>query len=187
MDHHRHRLRKMVAVRMDNRMNPRVDPSDVVQDVMIKAIANLPDYLKERPIPFYPWLRQLAWQQIVESFRKHVLAKRRSVDQEINMNAMVNPPLPDQSAALLADVLVAQQSSPSGRLRRQHDKERVQVALESLGDAYREVLVMRYLEELSMKEIAECLGASESAIKTRHVRALKQLGKALHPSGLNHE
>ena len=88
-------------------------------------------------------------------------------------------PLPDQSTVLLADVLAAQQSSPSQNLEKQRLGNLVQVALENISPSYREVLVMRYLEELSMREIAECLGASESAIKMRHMRALKQLGKAL--------
>ena len=152
---------------------------DVVQDVLVKAIAKLPEYAKERPIAFYPWLRQLAWEQMVETFRVHVAAQRRSVDREINQNLLGSVPLPDQSAVLLADVLVAQQSTPSHRMEREQMREQVQFALGTIAATYREVLIMRYLEELSMREIAECVGATESAIKMRHMRALKQLGKAL--------
>ena len=56
----RDRLVRMVEVRMDARMASRVDPSDVVQETMTVAAARLPVYLVERPIPFYPWLRQIA-------------------------------------------------------------------------------------------------------------------------------
>ena len=66
-------------------------------------------------------------------------------------------------------------------------KQQINMALASISDSHREVLVMRYLEKLSMPEIADCLGASEAAIKSRHVRALKQLGKALNNSGLFNE
>jgi RNA polymerase sigma-70 factor (ECF subfamily) len=176
---HRDRLRKMVAVRLDQRVSPRLDPSDVVQETMLKAVAKMPEYLKDRPIEFYPWLRQLAWDQMVDSFRKHVVAQRRSVDREIDMDRDLIPALPDQSTAMLAEILVAKQSSPSRRLQLNHIQDRVSEALRAINPAYREVLVMRYLEELSLGEIAQCLGASESAIKSRHVRALKQLAKAL--------
>ena len=58
---HRARLRQMIAVRMDRRLVARVDPSDVVQDVLAVATRDLSDYLRTRPMPFYAWLRKLAW------------------------------------------------------------------------------------------------------------------------------
>jgi RNA polymerase sigma-70 factor, ECF subfamily len=57
---HRQRLRQAVAYRLDRRLAARVDPSDVVQEVLAEAARKLPDYLRERPLPFYPWLRQMA-------------------------------------------------------------------------------------------------------------------------------
>jgi RNA polymerase sigma-70 factor (ECF subfamily) len=184
---HRDRLRRMVAVRLDKRVYPRVDPSDVVQETMLKAVAKMPEYLKDRPIEFYPWLRQLAWEQMVDSFRKHVKAQCRSVDREIDLDGDLLPSLPDQSTAMLAEILVAKQSSPSQRIHLNHIQDHVSKALGAINPAYREVLVMRYLEELSLREIAECLDASESAIKSRHVRALKQLAMALEQNGLSHD
>ena len=86
---------------------------DVVQETMLKAVAKMPEYLKDRPIDFYPWLRQLAWDQMVDSFRKHVIAQRRSVDQEIDLDRDLIPALPDQSTIMLAEILVAKQSNPS--------------------------------------------------------------------------
>jgi RNA polymerase sigma-70 factor (ECF subfamily) len=51
---HRARLRKMVAYHLGRRMRARVDPSDVVQEVLAEASRKLPDYLRQRPLPFYP-------------------------------------------------------------------------------------------------------------------------------------
>ena len=79
---HRERLRRMVALRMDRRLSPRVDPSDVVQDALAEAHRQLPDYLLERPLPFYPWLRQIAWDRLVQQHRRHLHAGRRSVRRE---------------------------------------------------------------------------------------------------------
>jgi RNA polymerase sigma-70 factor (ECF subfamily) len=56
---HRGRLRQMVAVYLDHRLAARVDPSDVVQEALAEAARGLAGYLRERPLPFYPWLRHL--------------------------------------------------------------------------------------------------------------------------------
>jgi RNA polymerase sigma-70 factor (ECF subfamily) len=62
---HRDRLRRMVALRLDPRLQARVDPSDVVQDTLAEADVKLADYARRRPLPFYPWLRRLAWEHLV--------------------------------------------------------------------------------------------------------------------------
>src|SRR5262245_34708786 len=60
LERFRRRLRRMVAVRFDPRLAARVDPSDVVQESLAEASAQLNRYLRDRPLPFYPWLRQFA-------------------------------------------------------------------------------------------------------------------------------
>src|SRR3954467_13519763 len=94
---HRARLRSMVAVRMDRRLAARVDPSDVVQDALAEAQRTMDDYLRDRPLPFYPWLRRLAWERLIQLHRQHVEAGRRSLLRERGME----PALPDQSALML--------------------------------------------------------------------------------------
>ena len=61
LERHRRRLQKMISLRLDRRLAARVDPSDVVQEALADAGRKLDDYLRDRPLPFYPWLRQLAW------------------------------------------------------------------------------------------------------------------------------
>src|SRR5262245_4406773 len=74
---HRDRLRRMIAWRLDRQLSARVDPSDVVQEVLAEADRKLPDYLRDRPLAFYPWLRQLAEDRLVELHRRHVQARQR--------------------------------------------------------------------------------------------------------------
>ena len=54
-DRDRQRLRRMVALRMDRRLQGRVDPSDVIQDAHIEAMTRLPEYLRESNLPFFLW------------------------------------------------------------------------------------------------------------------------------------
>ena len=82
LDRHPGRLRQMVAVRMDRRLSARVDPSDVVQEALADASQHLDDYLRDRPLAFYPWLRRFAWERLVALHRRHVLAGKRSVTRE---------------------------------------------------------------------------------------------------------
>ena len=75
---HRDRLTRMVAVRLDRTLAARVDPSDVVQETLTDAARRLDDYLRERPMPYYPWLRRLASDRLDKVHRRHT-ARRRSV------------------------------------------------------------------------------------------------------------
>jgi RNA polymerase sigma-70 factor, ECF subfamily len=165
------RLRQMIALRMDRRLAARLDPSDVVQEALADAVQQLPHYCQNRPLPFYPWLRQLAWDRLAELHRRHIQIRKRSITCE-ERRARV---LPDESAMELAARLVARGSSPSARLRREELRGRVQTALAQLADRDREVLVLRHLEQLSTREIAAVLGITEGAVYTRHLRALERL------------
>jgi RNA polymerase sigma-70 factor (ECF subfamily) len=166
----RDRLRRMVAVRLDPRLAARLDPSDVVQEALLEAARRLPDYLRERPVAFYPWLRRLAWEHLVKLHQKHLARRKRSVAREL--------PLPDDSLDALARQL-APGTSPSQRLLRQEVCERVRRALDELPEVDREVLVLRYLEQLDTAETAAVLAVSEGAVKMRHRRALERLGGLL--------
>jgi RNA polymerase sigma-70 factor, ECF subfamily len=182
LQRHRSRLGRMVAVRFDSRLAARVDPSDVVQESLAEAAANLDRYLRERPLPFYPWLRQFAQRRLIDLHRRHVKAGRRSVTRERGPIG-----LPNHSALALADRLLARTSSPSLRLRRQERSDQVRAALAALPEADREVLVLRILEGLPTREAAEVLGITEVAVRSRQVRALDRLKVLLGPDFLEGE
>jgi RNA polymerase sigma-70 factor, ECF subfamily len=169
LDRHRRRLRRMVVVRMDARVAARVDPSDVVQEALADAARKLEDYLRDRPLPFYPWLRRLAWERLLQQHRRHLHARRRSVSRE------EPPALPEGSVIELAERLFARGSSPSRRARLSELRDQVRRALAALPDRDREVLVLRYLEGLRTAEAAAVLGITEGAVKVRHVRAIERL------------
>jgi RNA polymerase sigma-70 factor (ECF subfamily) len=202
LERHRDRLRHMVALRLDPRLRRRIDPSDVVQESLVEAAAKLSDFARRRPLPFYAWLRQIAWEALVRLHRRHVRAGRRSVRREREEV----PGLSDESAHELAARLAGHAGSPSAGLipscgdllpspagiaevsagpdgkesrqlgmRRAELRDRLHAALAQLGEADREVLVLRYLEDLSTRELAAVLGLGESAVKMRQLRALRRL------------
>jgi RNA polymerase sigma-70 factor, ECF subfamily len=182
LERFRRRLRRMVAVRFDPRLAARVDPSDVVQETLAEAAAQLSRYLQERPLPFYPWLRQMAQRRLIDLNRRHVQARRRTVTREEAVGG-----LPDQSALALAERLFGRTSSPSARLHRQERRDRVRAAFASLPEADREVLILRILEGLPTRETAAVLAMSEVAVRSRQVRALERLKARLGPDFLEGE
>jgi RNA polymerase sigma-70 factor, ECF subfamily len=172
---YRDRLSRMVSVRIDRRLAQRLDPSDVVQDVLLEATRHLSDYLRLRPMPFYPWLRRLAWERLIQLHRSNVRAHRRSVLRE-GLSVL---PLPDDSSYALADQLLAKGVSPSSNLIRGELRERVWNALQKLSGRDREVLVLRYLEQLSTSDTATILEISEGGVKSRLMRAIIRLREVL--------
>ena len=172
---HRIRLRTMVAARLDHRLSARLDPSDIVQEALAEAARRLDDYLRDRPLPFYPWLRQLAWDRLVKEHRAHLSRARRDVRRE--EPGVLG--LPDESVAELAQRLASSASSPSRHALRVELQRRVRAALALLGEADREVLVLRYLEQLPAAEVGGVLGVSEAAAKKRALRALQRLRESL--------
>ena len=83
--------------------------------------------------------------------------------------------MPDESAAALVDRLMASGTSPSDGLIREELRARIRAGLDALPPRDREVLVLRYLEQLSTDEIAAELGITAGAVMTRHTRALIRL------------
>lgn len=172
---HRDRLRRMVQLRLDRRLAPRLDPSDVVQEALVEAHKRLAGYAQSRAIPFYPWLRGLAWERLLDLKRRHLLAQRRSVYRE---TATLD--LSGDSKMILVERLAAASATPSDDAIRREVNARIERAIENLPPRDREVIVLRHLEELGFSEIVAVLGISEDAVYSRYRRAIERLHRALH-------
>ncbi|MCA9214841.1 MAG: sigma-70 family RNA polymerase sigma factor [Planctomycetales bacterium] len=167
---HRDRLRKLISVRLDSRVSARVDPSDVIQEALVDADKQLANYALERPLPFYPWLRQVTLARLAQVHRFHLQAQRRSVHREAEQIEIL-----DQSTFALAKQLIANTRSPSEISRRQEEHHQLQDAISELSDGDREVLVLRYVEQLQTSDAAAVLGVSPNAFAQKHLRAVRRL------------
>jgi RNA polymerase sigma-70 factor (ECF subfamily) len=174
LERHRRRLTTMVRLRMDRRMAARLDPSDVVQDALADAYKKLRKFAATRPLPFYPWLRGIAWERLVQLHRQHVGAERRSVKRE-----EAGAELSQDSELLLADRLAASASGSKRRAMRDEIRDRVRAAIRHLSPPAQEIVILRHLEELPFKEITAVLGLSEAAVYSRYRRAMEQLSRLL--------
>lgn len=166
---HRERLKRMVAIHLDRRLAARLDPSDVVQEGLTEAIRRLPQYLKERPVAVYPWLRKLIWEKLLQMRQHHLDMQKRDPRRERSLD------LSAESSDQLANQLVGREMNPSEQLRRDEMRDRVHRLLLELATTDRELLSMRYLEEMTVEEITAAIGISEEAYMKRHWRAMQRI------------
>jgi len=173
---YRQRLKAMVRLRMDRRLAGRIDPSDVVQEAYLDFSRRLPEFLAERAVPFFLWLRGLAGQRLVDLHRRHLGAQMRSAGQEVSL---YRGALPAASSVSLANQLLGRLTSPTQAAVRAEMQLRLQEALNAMDPLDREVLVLRHFEELSNSETAEVLGIQKAAASKRYLRALARLKEIL--------
>jgi RNA polymerase sigma-70 factor (ECF subfamily) len=173
---HQERLRRMVQVRMDRRLQGRLNPSDVLQEAFLEVSKALAEYLRNPAIPFFLWLRMITGRKLCTLHRHHLGAHVRDAGREVSLHRGA---LPQASSESLAAQLLGRFTSPSQAAVRAELQIRIQEALNSMDPMDREVLALRHFEQLSNSEIAQVLRISESAASNRFVRALERLKKIL--------
>jgi RNA polymerase sigma-70 factor (ECF subfamily) len=181
---HRAALRRMIDMRLDPALGRRVDASDIVQEVLLKANQRLADYLREPALPFHLWLRQIARDHIIDQHRRHRVAERRSLDRERPLAAAA---FADRSSLELAAQLRDPGLTPAAAALRAELGRRFQSALAQLHEDDREIILLRHFEQLSNGDAARTLGISEPAAGMRHLRALRRLRAVLGESPSRNE
>jgi RNA polymerase sigma-70 factor (ECF subfamily) len=181
---HRSRLRRMVALRLDRRLQARIDASDVIQEAYVEAVSRLDDFLRAPAYPLFLWLRLLVGERLLKLHRHHLGAQLRDAGLEVSL---YRGALPAASSAALAAQLLGRHTSPTQAAVRAERMLRLQEALNTLDPVDREVLSLRHFEEMTLAETALSLDISASAGAKRYIRALKRLKALLAtmPGGLD--
>lgn len=176
LEKHRGPVRRLVELRLDRKVQQRVDVSDVVQDVMIEASGRLSKYLDDPSMAFHLWLRQIAWDRIIDTYRRHRVSAKRNMDRE---QPIAVPAGADQSTMELAVQLCDPGVTPATAATRREIADQVERVIEQLSDQDREIITMRHYEHLSNLEIAEALDLNPPAASMRYLRALRRLRELL--------
>jgi RNA polymerase sigma-70 factor, ECF subfamily len=177
---HRDRLRRMVALRLDQRLRGRIDPSDVIQEAFIEATERRPECVRQADVmPPFLWLRLLTLQRLHLVHRRQLGTRSRHAGREVSIHAGA---FPAASSAALAAQLLGRDTRPSEAAIRSERKRRLQEVLDSMDPIDREVLVLRHFEQLRNVECARVLGLGESAATKRYLRALRRLKDILSAS-----
>ena len=172
------RLQRMIRFRLDRRLYGRVDSADVLQEVWLDASKRVTEYIGNPVVPFFIWLRQIAWQTIIDLHRRHLGAQKRSVANEVALGVGMGGGQEDTSLSIAAR-LAGNLTSPSQAAIRDERMIQLRQALAEMDEIDREVLALRHFEELGNNEVAEILGIQKTAASNRYIRALKRLKEVL--------
>jgi RNA polymerase sigma-70 factor (ECF subfamily) len=169
---YRPRLRRMVRLRLDRRLQGRLDASDVLHEAYVDLARHAADYARRPEMPFFLWLRMVTGQKLLEVHRRHLSTQMRDAAQEVSL---YQGALPEADSISLAAHLVGRLSTPSQAAIRAEMQLRLQDVLNGLEPLDREILALRHFEELTNGEAAIVLGLTKAAASNRYVRALRRL------------
>jgi len=167
-------LLAFVERRLGTNLRGKIEPSDVLQELAMKSLRELPQTDLTGRDPF-GWLCQLAEQCIVDGHR-HFAAGKRASGREISGNV----PVGEASQDLIA-LLAASMTSPSMAVVRDERQQRLHEAMASFTEEQRDVLRLRYGEGLSTKEVALRLKKSDVATRVLLSRLVHRLQELLGP------
>jgi RNA polymerase sigma-70 factor (ECF subfamily) len=175
-ERYRERLRRLVRLRLDRRLQGRVDPSDVLQEAFLDFQARARDYVQQPDMPFFLWLRFLTGQRLQLIHRHHLGTQMRDAGREVSLQRGA---MPQATSVSLAAQLLGRFTSVTQAVQRAEMQLILQEAINAMDPLDREILALRHFEELSNQETAQVLGIKPSAASSRHVRALKRLRESL--------
>ena len=173
---HRGRLKQMLRLRLDHRLQGRIDASDVLQEAYLDVARRAREYVASPSMPAFLWLRWITGQRLVTLHRRHLGSRMRDVGLEVSLH---HGALPQATSVSLAAMLLGRLTSPTQAALRAELQLRLQEVLNAMDPIDREILSLRHFEELNNNETAQILGISKTAASNRYVRALKRLKDAL--------
>jgi RNA polymerase sigma-70 factor (ECF subfamily) len=174
LERYRHYLQLLARLQIGRRLQGKVDASDVVQEVFLEAHRHFERFAGNEEAQLACWLRQILAARMAKLLRRYLRTQGRDVRLERQLVQDV-----DRSSHMLERSLVAPGNSPSQQATQREHGLILAEALARLPEHYREVLILRHLEELSFPEIAQRLERSLDSVKNLWARALAQLREVM--------
>ena len=166
-------LKVLAELHLDRKLRGKLDPSDVVQQTLLRAYSALGEVRDPQPEVLVAWLRRILARTLADAV-KHYERDKRDVALERSLAAEL-----DRSASGFAAWLAADQTSPSGRAERNEELLRMVEALAELPELMREVVVLKHCQGWTLPQIAERIGRSVPAIASLLRRGLEELRNRL--------
>jgi RNA polymerase sigma-70 factor, ECF subfamily len=170
-EHYRDYLHLLARLQLDARLRAKIDPSDVVQQTLIKAHQARDQFRGRTQAEWAGWLRRILANTLIDAARKYQreLALEHSLEQDMQ-----------QSSARLEAWLAAEQSSPSEQADRNDQLLRLAAAMAGLPEDQRTALEGRHLLGLSVAELARSMQRSPESVGGLLQRGLKALRQRLN-------
>lgn len=166
-------LKLLARLQIDRRLQGKVDASDLVQETCLHAHQGFKNFRGTSEQELLAWLRQILASRLMDLLRRFYQSRGR----DMRLERRLADELDRSSHGVHA--LATSESSPSEKAVRREQAVLVADALESLAADYREVIVLRHLEELSFPAVAQRMNRSLDSVKNLWARALAALHDAL--------
>lgn len=163
-------LELLVRLEIGRRLQTKVDTADIVQETLLAAHDHLAEFRGSSANEFVAWLRSILSAKLSNLVRHYVATQGRDVRREQGLEINL-----DHTSRLIDRGLQAVDSTPSQQVMRHEQGVLLAAALAQLPDDYREVVVLRHLEELTFPQVAERMGRSVDSVQKLWVRALARL------------
>jgi RNA polymerase sigma-70 factor (ECF subfamily) len=150
-----------------------MEPSDLVQEAYLRAHRDFPRFLGSGEPELVAWLRQILVRSLADQVR-HYRAQRRDYRRQESLERILEKPGGTQPRALAARV-----PRPSEHAMRREQATILAHSLARLPADYRQVIVLRNLEQYSIGEISTRMGRSANAVRKLWSRAMTALSDQL--------
>ena len=170
---YRNYLRLLARTQIDLALRVRLDPSDLVQETLLEAHRDFPQFAGTSEKEMVAWLRRILVRNLADQV-KHHKAQARTWQRQESLEGLL-----DRSCLEVQDALAQGVSSPSAQASRREQAVLLADALARLPADYREVIVLRNLQGLKFEEIANRLGRSAGAVRMLWARSLEKLHRLL--------
>jgi RNA polymerase sigma-70 factor (ECF subfamily) len=173
LEQYRNYLAVLAATQIDRRLQPRVSPSDVVQETMLRAHRHFAQFRGTTEQELLAWLRQILVNNLAKFVEQHLLAARRDVRREVSIERLGTAL--EKSTIQLAALVPAGGKTPSMAVQQREEAVVLADRLAQLPGDYREVLVLRNLQGLPFEQIARRIDRSVGATRMLWLRAIEKL------------
>jgi RNA polymerase sigma-70 factor, ECF subfamily len=173
LQHYRNYLLLLATTQIERRLQPRVSPSDIVQETMLKAHRHFAQFNGQTEQELLAWLRQILVTNLARFVERYVLAAKRDIRREVSLEGC-GVGL-SGSAAPFRSLVRGVDRTPSSQAGDREEGVVLADRLAQLPPAYREVLLLRNIRGLSFEETAARLHRSPGATRMLWLRAIERL------------
>ena len=169
-------LRLLARLHLDARLHDKFEPSDIVQEVLLKAVQAFGQFRGASEAELAGWLRRILARHLANAIRDRGRDKR-DIRRERSLQAAI-----DEASLRLERWLAVEQSTPSLKAEFNEQLLLLAEAIDRLPETQREALTLHYLRGCKIEEIAERMEKSIAAVAGLVKRGLRQLREDLGPS-----
>ena len=167
-------LRLIAQTHLGDPLKKKMDASDVVQQTLMQAHKDWPQFKGSTEAQLLAWLKQILRHRLIDMAR-HWKGQKRDLGRDVDLQQQV-----EDSFRQVDEWLAASQTSPSMAAHGNEMLLLLAAAVEELPDKLRQVVVMHHLQGMKLTEIASEVGCDETTVGRRLFKGVKQLGELMN-------